>query len=158
MAQKSGTQAAKVARIVWSIISYTRWPNSRHPLRVCLSRKDSFAEIIRQSAYYTDIGREIHLRDIPVVNPAGQCDVIYFSSGSQTGFRVQPVLKELEGKPVLTIGDGIEFCALGGMFCLIPNELGSRFGANRSAVLRSPLRINSKMLRMTTNNRHGKEK
>jgi len=152
----------RVAYTVWGIISYTKWPEAKGALRVCLPGGDNlYAGFIRRSADKVALGRKIVVRTTPT-DPAGTCDVVYFPAMSlgDAGRALRP----LGGSPILTIGEGETFCSAGGMFCLMPGDeaetetIGAgRFAANLDATSRSPLRVNPQVLRLSKRNTGGKK-
>ena len=150
------TQDSKLLPIFWGIVGYTRWPDMSGVLRICLSGEGRNSSIIRQSARNVEIGRQVIVRSTPG-NAASACSIVYVSGAAtdETG----ELLRSLAGAPVLTIGDGVGFCKLGGMFCLLSSgeESGEkaigRFAVNEKAISSSPLQVNPQVLRLSKRNR-----
>ncbi|MCL1860778.1 MAG: YfiR family protein [Proteobacteria bacterium] len=152
-ADDDGTQASELATVFWGIVAYTRWPDAKGVLRVCLSGDDRHLAMIRRSAI------ELKHRAITLFTPekaASACDIVYVSGASADD--VGKLSRSLNGAPVLTIGDGGEFCNMGGMFCLLPDGGGGGeksidgFAVNQEAISRSPLRVNPQVLRLSKRN------
>jgi hypothetical protein len=142
---------SRVITVVWNIISYTRWPDEKGSLRVCLPEESKYATLIRRSARVVGLQRPVVARIVPP-DAASACDVVYFASAPAA--EVGQGLRDLVGSPVLTIGEGKAFCSAGGMFCLLLNEVGGndsvgRFAANLDAISRSHLRVNPQVLRLS---------
>ena len=59
-------------------------------------------------------------------------------------------LAQLTGRPVLTMGEGAEFCSSGGLFCLVPRPAGHglRVEVNLDAVARSGLHVHPQVLKI----------
>jgi len=147
-------QTSKLSTIFWGIVGYTRWPEVEGPLRICLSEDDPHSAMIRRSARSVELGRPVIVRSAPE-NAANACDIVYVSGTGND--RVGELARSLASAPVLTIGDGEGFCRMGGMFCLLSGSEGSeiidRFAVNRDAILRSALRIDPQVLRLSKRNR-----
>ena len=71
---------------------------------------------------------------------------ILFISGSEFD-HYQELLNILKGQRTLTIGEGREFCRLGGMICLNIIQDKVKFGVNLSAIRDSGLNLSSIALR-----------
>jgi len=145
-------RGSRVVTVVWGIISYTRWPKEKGPLRVCVPEGNRYSGLIFQSAREVShtIGRKISVTIVPR-DAVHACDVAYFSA-MPAGQAAQS-LQAFAGSPVLTIGEGSSFCTEKGMFCLLANEDGDvdtgRFAANLDAISRSQLRVNPQVLRLS---------
>ncbi len=142
--------AQQLGAVVGGIISYTRWPHSPNPVRLCV------------------LGHPGLVGQFPLANPAvpGQrpvtahlmlpgaelqrdCDALYVTAmPSAANYRA--LLRQVIGGPVLTMGEGAEFCSDGGMFCFESqvSAPSHRFSANLDAIARSGLRVNPQVLRL----------
>ncbi len=95
--------------------------------------------------------RKTHDKQIKVINitDKGQlndCNLIYISKNTQIDI-VKKILKQIENKPVLTVGDRIEnFCQLGGLVNFLPNFYHKRFEINNEKALSLGIKISSKLL------------
>jgi hypothetical protein len=141
---------SKLMTIFWGIVGYTRWPDAKERYRICLSGDDQHSAMIRQSS----IRRGHGVTTLSTLeNAATACDVVYVS-GTGTD-EVGKLSRLIAGAPVLSIGDGGQFCSMGGMFCLLPGSKGGgekpidRFAANLDAISRSTVRINPQVLRLS---------
>jgi hypothetical protein len=141
---------SKLMTIFWGIVGYTRWPDAKGALRICLSGDDQHSAMIRQSAI--KLGHGVSTLST-LENTATACDIVYVS-GTGTD-EVGKLSRLLAGAPVLSIGDGGQFCSMGGMFCLLSGSKGGgekpidRFAANLDAISRSTVRINPQVLRLS---------
>lgn len=148
-----GAQDSKLLTIFWGIVGYTRWPDAKESLRICLSGDNQHSAMIRRSARSVKIGRPVTARSMPE-NAASACDIVYVSGAGETG----KLPHSLAGAPVLTIGEGEKFCDIGGMFCLLPDgemsdeKIIDKFDMNQDAISSSPLRINPQVLRLSKRN------
>lgn len=137
-----------VDAIVWGIIGYTRWPAQPEVLRVCLAGDSEHVEAIRRGADWVSPERQAMVRPLaPDEDPAADCELVYF--GTLAADTRAQLLGQIAGKPVLTIGEGGDFCSAGGMFCLEQDGPLVRFSVNLDAISRSSLRINPQVLRLS---------
>jgi YfiR/HmsC-like len=74
------------------------------------------------------------------------CDILYISYSEK--HRVNKIIAEIEGLPVLTVSDIEGFSHLGGMITLVTIEQKIRFQINRLALERAGLTISSKILEL----------
>jgi len=143
----AGAPRSTVAGVVAGIVSYTRWPGDAAAIRLCtLGRGPSIDELLRA----VDIGSSQRAVAVRAVASAAQardgCQAVYVSGiGAAAG---RDLLQLLAGQPVLLLGEGLEFCSDGGMFCLEPGASTVRFNANLDAIARSGLRVNPLVLRI----------
>ncbi|MDR0634993.1 MAG: YfiR family protein, partial [Azoarcus sp.] len=56
------TPVSKIVTVFWGIVSYTRWPGEKGPLRVCLPENNRQAMAIRDAARVVKLGRRISVR------------------------------------------------------------------------------------------------
>lgn len=146
----TGTLVANAPRdlsaAVWGIISYTRWPQPPVPLRVCVLGATQHAEAIARTAEWAAPQLEVAFPQIILAHAADACDVVHV--GHLADDERVTLIQSLVGRPVLSIGEGDDFCSAGGMFCIDTSDGGLRFGANLDALSRSPLRVNPQVLRL----------
>lgn len=133
---------------VWGIVSYTRWPVAPNPLRACVTGQTAHMEAIRRASDWVGPNRIGIVRPLAAdQDPAGECDLVY--AGALPATELARLIGKVAGKPVLTIGEGSDFCSAGGMFCLDELDGGVRFSANLDAISRSALRVNPQVLRLS---------
>jgi hypothetical protein len=136
-----------VVDVVAGIVSYTRWPGDSSAIRLCtLGQGSSIDELLRA----VDIGSAQRAVAVRAIASAAQarnyCQAVYVSGiGAAAG---RDLLQLLAGQPELLLGEGLEFCSDGGMFCLEPGARMVRFNANLDAIARSGLRVNPLVLRI----------
>jgi len=134
-----------VATIVAGIVSYTRWPPDTRSVRLCtLGQGRGVDEVLACG----DLGSA--QLSVPV-RAAGDaktaldgCDAIYV--GTLAPGAVRRLLQKTVGRPLLTIGEGAEFCTDGGMFCLQTGAPAVGLAVNLDAVARSGLQVNPRVL------------
>jgi hypothetical protein len=133
--------------ILQAILGYTRWPQPRAALVVCVTRTAADAGDIQRQLRPESDGRLLALRlieadrDLPT-----DCDVAYFDGWSPDVRHA--ALRAVAARPVLTLGLGAEFCSDGGLFCLEPVAGSTQFEVNLDSVARSGLHIHPQVLRL----------
>ncbi len=132
---------------VAGIVSYTRWPAGAATIRLCtVGEGPGVAELLRA----VDLGpaqRPVSVRALADATRAGQsCDVVYVGLAGPAARR--EVLRQVNGQPVLMLGEGAAFCSDGGMFCLEAAAAHVKFNANLDAIARSGLRVSPLVLRI----------
>lgn len=144
--------------IIAGIIHYTRWPGHPDPVRLCLNEKDTDTAAISLhfEQGYKDLPRVLPLSRRLLVDAGDKlldCNVVYF--GKVNAKEVSALLIQLGRHPILTIGHGDDFCSYSGLFCLVPQPLGLRIGANLDSISRNGLRVNPLLLKLTARDRKG---
>jgi len=136
-----------VTTVVAGIVSYTRWPAETRSIRLCTIGQGRGVDELLAAV---DLGST--QQSVPVhaagraASALNECNAIYV--GALTINATRNLLQSAVGRPVLMIGEGPEFCADGGMFCLQPGAAEVGFAVNLDAVARSGLRVNPRVLRM----------
>jgi len=139
-----GQHDVVVARTVGGMISYTRWPEPRPVVRICVSGATAYTKgfgRIGQSA-----GRQVLTQIVVPSGPIRGCDVLYF--GTMADADRQRMLRSIRDLPVLSIAEADPACRGGTIFCLRvqPDRVG--FQLSIDAVSRSAVRIDPRVLRI----------
>lgn len=134
--------------LVAAILGYTAWPGAAgRSLTLCVSRSAPEADAILALADAPRQRWPLLSRSIDAdVSPPLACDIVYIEGWGLQAQR--QALRDLAGRPVLSIGRGHEFCSDGGLFCLASGPAGQRFEVNLDAVARSGLRVHPQVLRL----------
>jgi YfiR/HmsC-like len=145
-----GRDVRSLAALINGIISYTRWPQPPNPIRICVLGRDDLVAHLQAGAAIAS-QRPITVQGIKSgAGVKNNCDVAYVSALPPENAML--LLGQTLVAPIVTIGEGAEFCSDGGMFCI---ELGTgpatvngrlRFSANLDVISRSGLRINPHVL------------
>lgn len=131
---------------------YIEWPAAARPgstLIVGIVGRDPSGGTIEQTLSGATVeGRHIEVRRVTGSDVAGlrACQII-FVSASEEG-RTDEILRSVQGRPVLTVGETENFAASGGMLQFILVDGQVRFVANPGAAARSGLQMNSNLLRV----------
>lgn len=139
-------KAAQTAKFA----SYIEWPASARgsTLVIGLVGRDPSAGTIEQALVGANVGgRRVELRRIAPGDTTGLrgCNIIFVSDAEAD--RVGDILRQVQGYPVLTVGESNNFATLGGMIEFIAVDGQIRFVANPRAAERSGLKLSSGLLR-----------
>jgi hypothetical protein len=144
---------SELAGALSGIVHFTRWPDPKAELRICVDAPDErvAAAIGRILADVSSDRRQIVVVTkalaTATVEQLLDCQAIYFGAMQSSGYRV--LLMQMVNRPVLTVGQGEEFCSYGGLFCLESVAQGARIRVNLDSIASSGLRVNPQLLRLT---------
>src|SRR5262245_10741200 len=103
--------------LVAGLMAYTTWPQAPQPLRLCIWGQGRGVEGLRNDALSAAAQRPVVVQQgLDVTQAPQRCDAVYVTALAPLPARSLP--RALVGRPVLMIGEGPDFCADGGMFCL----------------------------------------
>ena len=140
------------AAFVLNFLKFVTWPPALPaadgPIDVVVLGADDLAQAIEQASAGQQIGgRSIKVRAIRRAADIGPAPQLLFIAGSERD-RLPVLLRALEGRPVLTVGDGSGFGAAGVVLNFYTSDTRIRFEANTTAAARARLQISSHLLRL----------
>jgi len=140
------------AAFVLNLLRLVTWPPALPavggPIDVVVLGADDLAQAIEQASAGQQIGgRSIKVRAIRRPADIGPVPQLLFIAGSERD-RLPVLLRELEGRPVLTVGDGSGFGTAGVVLNFYTSDTRIRFEANTTAAARARLQISSHLLRL----------
>lgn len=145
------TESEIKAAFLYNFASFVTWPDAdrgRAELRICAHGEgtDDIADALRRIAAGRDVdGRPIAI-ERPVTTPQlRRCDILY---SDVTGEAAEQLFDDLDGRPVLTVGDHRDFVRRGGAMRFFILDDRVRFAANPYAAERVGLRLSSHLLRL----------
>ncbi len=140
--------AEGVARTVASVLTYTRWPDRPNPVRLCVV--GSARHAARLDDGELPGGVVIKRRDVAANarDLGADCDALYI--GALASPAMQRLTADVRRKPVVTIAESDPDCRGGAMFCLLFAAKELSFEMNVDAISRSAVRIDPRVLRMST--------
>jgi len=151
-APEGGAQAAQaVLRTAAGILGYTRWPQPREELRLCVVGATAYADALLQASGQRLGQRQLLVQRVQADDIATlqTCASLYLGQMPADDWRA--MLQQLAGQALLTISEHEDLCRLGAMFCLRgPGKPGGSVGfeVNLDSVTRSGLRINPRVLQL----------
>ena len=129
-----------VGRMVQGILSYSRWPAARTPIRLCVAGAPRFGAALPGAG-----GGIVLIRGAAELR-AEACDALYL--GPLLPAARAALLARMRGRPVVTIDEADPGCGAGAMFCLVIGRTGIAMEMNLDAVSRSGVRIDPRVLRL----------
>jgi hypothetical protein len=132
--------------------SYIQWPSSALPsgtLVIGIVGRDPSGGTIEQALHGASVGgRRVEVRKISATDTTAlrECAVLFIGA-SEEG-RAADVLRQVQGRPVLTVGETEDFAVNGGMLQFILVDGQVRFIANPGAAERSGVKMDSNLLRL----------
>ncbi|HVT99277.1 MAG TPA: YfiR family protein [Acidobacteriaceae bacterium] len=137
------------AAYLYNFGKFVRWPQSadRGPMLVCIAGRDPIGQAVAKLVAGEEIdGRRVEERDLDSPEDEGACSILFVGLGEHA--REDSFLMRAEGKPILTVGDGPDFLARGGMiqFILVGDHV--RFAVNLEAINRHRIAVSSELLKV----------
>lgn len=140
------------AAFVLNFLKFVTWPQvpatAEAPIEVVVLGADEFAKAIAQaSAGQRIAGRIVVVRAVRTVGDVGGMPHLLFIGASERD-RLPVLLRQLEGRPVLTVGDATGYGSAGVVLNFYTSDSRIRFEANTTAAARAGLQISSHLLRL----------
>lgn len=141
----SDRYAPAAARVVQSLIEFTRWPNPATTPRLCV------VGVAQHAAAFDTLrladGRAIQRRNVAANGAAlTGCEVVYF--GQINAATMRQLVGAVRGKGVLTIAENDPTGLSEAMFGLIFQTQAVTFRLNIDSISRSGLKVDPRVLRM----------
>lgn len=152
------------ATYVLNFLRYTQWPAERAPqddsdaFEVAVVGSPQFASALRSiSQQAAALGqRPVRVRRLGSGTLDGdrlqrtieESHAVFIAAGVEADADVAQALARMSGAPVLTIGDGEGFAAIGGMLGLVNNGRRIVFDANPNAIRDSGLQVSAKVMKL----------
>jgi YfiR/HmsC-like len=139
------------AVFLFNFSQFVEWPpqafaEPSSPIVICVLGSDPFGttldEVIRGE---TVQGRALTVRRFQRVEDLTDCQILFISRSEQA--RLQPILKTLQGRSILTVSDLEEFAGDGGVICFVLVDNKIRLRVNLHAAKAAGLTLSSKLLR-----------
>lgn len=134
-----------VARLVRSVVQYTRWPGEPYRLRACVVGPADHADYLLAGSEVRTVGVTASTVSADAVRPAN-CEIVYVGRLSLEQQRA--VTARMRGAAVLTIAENDPACRSRAMFCLLFEAEALSFRLNIDSVANSQVRIDPRVLRL----------
>lgn len=132
------------AAFLKNFVKFVEWPpQAPGTLTLCVLGDDPFKDALKGS---DDVGggRSLAYRRIAGVGDAEGCQAVFVAAGQRKA--LPEIIAALEGRPVLTIGDGESMAGAGLMLSFLIEEQKVRFEANLAPARRAGLTVSSRLL------------
>jgi hypothetical protein len=140
------------AAFVLNFAKFVTWPDSPAaadaPIEVVVLGADDLARAIEQASAGQPVGaRPVKVRAVRKGGDIGPAPQLLFIGASERA-RLPALLREFDGRPVLTVGDSSGYGATGVVLNFYTSDTRIRFEANTTAAARARLQISSHLLRL----------
>jgi hypothetical protein len=142
-------EAVVKAAFVRRFAEFVQWPTTVVPARgavvLCLSPSHPFGSLVAQVAKGAEGGgRVVTIRELHKGDRPDGCHALYVAPADHD------LLARVRDLPVLTIGDEIDFCLIGGIINLQVIDGRVRFEISLTQARRANLKIDTQLLRLAT--------
>ncbi len=140
------------AAFLLNFLKFVEWPadrlpNGTTPYLIAVIGEDSFGATLRSVTADRTIGaRKVVVQIAPHVSDVANAHLVFISGSEQR--QLAAILRELDGRGVLTVGDTPGYSESGVVLNLVVQGQRVRFEANTAAAARSRLRLSSHLLRI----------
>lgn len=139
------------AALLYKVAKFVRWPMSAFadddsPLVFCVLGDDPFGSSFDAIAGRDTGGRSIVLQRHERADQASDCHLVFISASESD--RLSGILRILEYRAVLTVGDTDDFAMRGGAINLVVQENRIAFEINAPATERAGLEVSSQLMRL----------
>ncbi len=138
--------------LLYKLAFFIDWPddrfeNEKSPIIVHILGDDPFGSSFEKTIGDNTVrGREIVLKRIQEIDRKDPCHILFISESEKE--RVDEILKQLQGAPILTVGDFEGFGEAGGCINFFQEKNTIRFEINVAAIKRAGLKIGSQVLEL----------
>lgn len=140
------------AAVLLNIIKFvdwpeTAWPDEGEPLTVGILGVDPFGPFMEEVLNDRKIkGRDVRIIRSNTLPGLMDCQVLFISDSKESV--LMNILDELQGRPVLVVGDMARFVHLGGMISIVRAGDKIQFDVNRAAYKAAEFTINAQLLKL----------
>lgn len=137
------------AAYLYNFGKFVRWPDSaaQGVLQICVVGEDQFEGVLARLVTGEQInGRKLDARVLDRPQQAQGCAILFVGTAQRA--HLDEFLAAAAGKPVLTVGDGPDFLAHGGILQFVMVEDHVRFAVNLNAANRNGLSLSSELLKV----------
>lgn len=139
------------AAFVLNFLKFVTWPPAdapAGPLEVVVLGADDLAKAVTDASAGQQInGRAVLVKAVRRTTDIGGTPHLLFIGASERE-RLPVLLRQFEGRPVLTVGDGNGYGSAGVVLNFYTSDTRIRFEANTTAAARAGLQISSHLLRL----------
>ena len=147
--QQGGQEYQDKAAFLCKFAKFVEWPQHKFtqtdsPLIIGIVGTDPFGGLLEEAAQDNRINdRTVTVRHIESMEELRKCHIIFVCRSEST--RLGPILNEVRGDNVLTVGETDKFTSRGGMinFVMVGNAV--RFQINDAAARHAGIKISSKL-------------
>jgi hypothetical protein len=141
------------AAFLYEFGRFVEWPVSPRQggdsFAICVLGEDPFGLVLDETVQGKTISSAtVIARRILAVRDAETCRILFISPSENS--RLPEILKALEGRSVLTVGEENQFTRRGGMISFRTEENRVRIAINQAATERAGIKLSSQLLKIAT--------
>jgi hypothetical protein len=149
-AQNSATSEARLkAAFLFNFAKFVEWPaesfaERTSPFIIGVLDNSEFAGELEKTVLAKKIDEHpINVRLFRTAADIGDCHILFVTAENK---RPSEVIRRLEGKPILTVGESERFLEAGGMITFLSENQKIRFQINHEVAKAARLSVSSKLL------------
>ncbi|MEW6290379.1 MAG: YfiR family protein [Thermodesulfobacteriota bacterium] len=151
--QLTGGEYAVKAVFLLNFAKFTQWPaaafdSEQSSIVLGICGDDDFGEALSAIEGKTAGGRKLVVKKLGQGGELHGCHILFISASEK--WRLQQILSELAGQPVLTVADMENFAEQGGIISLGNEGTKIKLTINQAAAQRAGLKISSQLLKIAT--------
>ena len=146
---RAGQEYQDKAAFLCKFAKFVEWPSHKFtqpdsPLIIGVVGADPFGALLEEAAQDNRINdRTVTVRHVESMEELRKCHIIFVCRSESS--RLGPILSEVRGDNVLTVGESDQFASRGGMINFIMVGGAVRFQINDSAARHAGIKISSKL-------------
>lgn len=143
------------AAFLFNFTQFVDWPTNAfesptEPLVIGVLGPDPFGETLDKLAAGEEVrGRKLIIQRFPRPADFKRCHILFISRNLSSQW--EDILRDLTGKPILTVSDMDKFATRGGIIHLVTERNVVRLRVNTEAARRADIAMSSKLLRLADN-------
>ncbi len=151
-AQPAVSQEYRVkAAFLYNFAKFVKWPpetfeNTDAPLVLCVLGDDPFGSALDMLQGKSVRGRRLAIYRTHAIDGPPSCQLLYVAGSERA--RLQSILDQVRGRPVLTVSDLPDFTLHGGIIGFFTVQSRIRFAINPGAAVANGLKISSQLLKL----------
>lgn len=135
------------ALFLYNFLKFTEWPGpAKKELGLCVFGADPFGEALDAIEGKTAHGLPVRIRRGVNSEEVKECHLVFVNEPDRP--RLLRLLRQWEGKAVLTVGEAEDFVQSGGMIGLVLEESRVQFQVNLRRVEREGIKISAQLLKL----------
>jgi len=148
---RSVEKQSVLAALTLNIARFTRWPeqlikDTESILNLCVFGDNIIQQSFSNIDHKIINSNTIHIINVSRLRNLQQCQILYLSDLERN--KLTSLLAELEGQPILTVGESLAFIKAGGMIGLESIQGKIQLNINLAMVKQAKLIISSRLLKL----------
>lgn len=143
------------AVFLFNFAQFVEWPpqsfsSTNDPLVIGLLGRNPFGDALEQAVKGESVrGRPIEVRRLARVEETGGCHMLFVSASEAS--RAGEILRKLQGKPILTVGESASFVRQGGVIGFTTGGRTVGFTVNAETARKQGLHVSAQLLKLAQN-------